>query len=60
MDENTHDLINDNPYAGKVIEFRRDKRISEDSAIGNGTYGYMQERKRTRILPVANNGGDAA
>lgn len=56
------DIVNDNPYTGKVITFHRDKRISDDAAVGCGTYGYQRRRPRSRVTatPIVPSTGDDA
>lgn len=61
--ETTDQLIRENVYEGKVLEFRRDQRISEDFATGSaGTYHFHPKRK-TKVSSVPHNtptGDDAA
>lgn len=62
MNSEKHDEV----YEGKVLQFRKDKRVSEDMAIGIrgvGTYSYLPRNRKTRVTPVPSvptDGGDAA
>lgn len=53
-------------YEGKVLEFRRDRRVSPDLAIGirgTGTYAFVPRKRKTRITQIpqsTTDGGDAA
>lgn len=61
---NTED--NAEVYEGKVLQFRKDKRVSEDLAIGIrgvGTYSYLPRKRKTRVTTIPGtptDGGDAA
>lgn len=61
-----NDQSNAEIYEGKVLEFRRDRRVSEDFAVGIrgvGTYSQLPRKRKTKVSPIPStptDGGDAA